>query len=399
MKIGIGIFTAPEAGGAYQYTRSIIQAAAEIKKSGGQFDFVCYSLYELWEPICVKMGVPFKRLSENKVQKALYHCGYLLGQIGGVNSKSYNSGFYKFHPLWKAYDEDNLSAMIITSPSWYGKPEGKKLIMPIFDIMHRYLDFPEIGGGKIGQERDIRYASICKGADALLTDSKLGVMQLIECYGNLYDGLIRKAYALPFIVPDYISEMRTGEKDNAKILTKVPEKYILYPAQFWKHKNHVRLITAAGELKEQGINVNLVLTGSGKNAGEEIAATIDKYGMQEQVTNLGYISDEELTELYKHARAMMFPAFTGPTSIPPLEAMALGCPVAVANNFAMPEQLNGAGLDFDPTSVSDIKDAMRRLWLDDRLCEAIIEREKKRSREWTVKEFAEELRKIIVETI
>lgn len=407
MKIGIGIFTAPEAGGAYQYTRSIIQAASVLMDGGlnstqnhEDFEFICYSLFEMWEPICRQNGVRFRLLTETKIQKALYHCGYLMGQIGPYDTKFYNTWFYKFHPIWKAYDEDCLDAMFITSPSWYGKPEGKKLIMPIFDIMHRYLDFPEIGEGKIGQERDRRYASICKGADAVLADSKLGVMQIIESYGLVYDGLICKTYALPFIVPDYVSDAleESGRKNYGLGFGKsVPDKFILYPAQFWKHKNHVGLLTAAGELKEQGIEVNLVLTGSGKNAGDEIAETIEKYGLNKQVTNLGYVTDEELVGLYKKARAMMFPSYGGPTNIPPLEAMALGCPVAVANNFAMPEQIDGAGLTFDPASVTDIKDALRRLWTDDNLCEKIRERELVRSREWTVNEFADELGKILLE--
>lgn len=410
MKVGIGIFTAPEAGGAYQYTRSVIQAASVLLRESNTksdekdapekrtIEFTCYSLFEMWGPICEQIGVPFKKLSETKLQKVLYHCGYLMGQMGSYDSKSYNSGFYKYHPLWEAYEEDKLDLMFITSPSWYGKPEGKKLVMPIFDVMHRYIDFPEIGGGKIGAERDRRYASICKGADAVLADSKVGVMQIIDCYGDVCEGLIRKVHSLPFIVPDYIeSDISLNNESGKSGDTKVPEKFILYPAQFWKHKNHISLIKAAGELKNQGIEVNLVLTGSGKNAGEDIEKTIKEYAIENQVTNLGYISDEELVWLYKHARAMMFPSFGGPTNIPPIEAMALGCPVAVSNNFAMPEQIDGAGLTFDPSSVSDIKDAMRRLWTDDILCDKLIENGKRRSKEWTVTEFANELKSILLE--
>ena len=426
MKIGIGIFTAPEAGGAYQYTRSVIQAAALLmKKEDGQFDFCCYSLYDMWEPICRNIGVPYKRLIETKFQKGLYHMGHVLGQLGGTNSGLYNTGFYKFHPIWKAYVEDGLDAVFITSPSWYGKPCGAKLIMPIFDVMHRYIDFPEIGEGKIGQERDRRYTSICKGADVILADSKLGVMQIVSSYGNAYDGLIRKVYDLPFIVPDYVDEYikknveicaavgvqaasdaknNSGAKEAsdgkktrlaAEITRKLPKKYILYPAQFWKHKNHVGLIKAAGELKKKGILVNLVFTGSGKNAQDDIDAAIEDTGLVGQITNLGYVTDEELVELYKGARAMMFASFGGPTNIPPLEAMALGCPVAVSDNFAMPGQLDGAGLIFNPESVSDIADAMRRLWCDDVLCENLREKGLTRNRQWTVKEFAARLEEVL----
>ena len=399
MKVGIGIFTAPEAGGAYQYTRSIIQAAAVItadnRSESKSVEFICYSLFEMWKPICEHIGVPFKKLSETKIQKVLYHCGYLMGQIGPYDSKFYNSRFYKYHPLWKAYDEDKLDLMLITSPSWYGKPEGKKLVMPIFDVMHRYIDFPEIGEGKIGAERDRRYASICKGADAILADSKVGVMQIIQCYDDVCEGLIKKVYSLPFIVPDYVYDNMESAEEKCALSTKVPEKYILYPAQFWKSKNHVNLLRAIGELKLQGIQINLVLTGSRKNAMNDIERVVGEYELDSQVINLGYISDEELVWLYENARAMVFPSYVGPTNIPPLEAMMLGCPVAVSDNYAMPEQINGAGLTFNPFSVADIKDVVRRLWTDDVLCEKLAKKGIERSKEWTVKEFADELKKIL----
>lgn len=44
-----------------------------------------------------------------------------------------------------------------------------------------------------------------------------------------------------------------------------------------------------------------------------------------------------LSFLYQKAWAMIMPSYFVPTNIPPLEAMALGCPVAVLNRYAMPE--------------------------------------------------------------
>lgn len=387
--IGISVFTAPEAGGAYQYTRSIIHAAATaMADSKTSMSFTVYSVYPMWEEICHEIGVPFKCLADNKLNKLLYHMGYQMGKLGADNSF-----FYGFHPIWKAYNEDKLDAMIITSPTWYGKPQGKKLIVPIFDLMHRYIDFEEVGGGNVGKERDARYESICRHSDGILVDSKLGVMHVIDCYGEYVESLVSKTYDLPFIVPDYINEEAKGDP------VPVPDKYILYPAQFWKHKNHLGLLHAAGELKKQGIIVKLVFTGTDKNASEDINKCIEEYGLTEQVTNRGYVTDEQLVYLYRHARAVMFPSFGGPTNIPPLEAMALGCPVAVSDNFAMPEQIGRAGLTFAPDSVHDISDCMRRLWTDDELCQRLIEAGISRSKKWTVKEFSKRLCDIINEVI
>jgi len=55
---------------------------------------------------------------------------------------------------------------------------------------------------------------------------------------------------------------------------------------------------------------------------------------------------------------MIMPTFFGPTNIPPLEAIAVGCPVAVSNIYGMPHQLGDAALYFNPTRV----EKWRRRW-------------------------------------
>ena len=385
--IGIGIFTAPQAGGAYQYTRSVLSAISKLSEKGN-LNAIVYSEYELWKPICDSMGLVFKRLEINPINKCIYHLGYILNKCGIVNSC-----FYSVHPLWRSYKKDKLDAMLITSPSYYGKRKGAKLIMPIFDIMHRYIDFEEIGGGDISKERDRRYSSICKVSDIVLADSKLGVEQICECYGQNEEAIKEKVKALTFIVADYVRDDNQGKE------VEIPEKYIIYPAQFWKHKNHVNLIKALGELKKKGIIVKLLFTGSGKNAQEDINSAIKECGVENQITNLGYVDDDELVYLYRHARAMIFPSYGGPTNIPPIEALALGCPVAVSNNFAMPEQIGDAGLTFAPDSVEEISEAMRSLWEDDELCDKLKQKGYSRSKEWTINQFSDRLLEIISEII
>lgn len=382
-KVGIGVFTAPQAGGAYQYTRAVLLAVSTLSKKGAIKPIV-YSEYELWAPICDSMGLEFKRLNVTPVNKCLYHLGYVFNKLGIVNS-----AFYAFHPLWKNYKKDRLDAMLITSPSYYGKIKKAKLIMPIFDILHRYIDFEEIGGGDISKERDRRYSSICKVVDAVLVDSNLGAKQMSESYGDVVTDLDSKIRVLPFIVPDYISD------DNKGVKVDTPTKYIIYPAQFWKHKNHVNLVKALGMLKEKGILATLLFTGSGKNAQEDINKAIKECDVADEIMNLGYVTDDELVYLYRHARAMIFPSFGGPTNIPPIEALALGCPVAVANNLAMTEQVGDAGLGFDPTNVSQISEVMEKLWCDDNLCKELREKGLIRSREWTIEQFSDSLLEII----
>ena len=89
------------------------------------------------------------------------------------------------------------------------------------------------------------------------------------------------------------------------------------------------------------------------------------------------------------------PSYFGPTNIPPLEAMALGCPVAVSDKYAMPEQVGDAGLLFNPNSPKEIAECIRKLWCDNALRQNMIKKGYKRVCRWTQKEFGERLKMIL----
>lgn len=105
--------------------------------------------------------------------------------------------------------------------------------------------------------------------------------------------------------------------------------------------------------------------------------------------------DEEITEIYRRARAMVMPTFFGPTNIPPLEAFALGCPVAVSRIYGMPGQVGDAALLFDPNSVDDIAAAIRQLWSDDELCRSLADKGIERAAAWGPRRFSKRLEAIL----
>src|SRR6185312_924610 len=90
-----------------------------------------------------------------------------------------------------------------------------------------------------------------------------------------------------------------------------------------------------------------------------------------------------------------FPSFFGPTNIPPLEAMSLGCPVASSYVYAMRERLGDAALYFAPDSVEQMVDCIGRLWSDDDLCRRLVERGRARAARWNVHAFHRELQDVV----
>jgi glycosyltransferase involved in cell wall biosynthesis len=78
----------------------------------------------------------------------------------------------------------------------------------------------------------------------------------------------------------------------------------------------------------------------------------------------GYVGRERLRELYRHARAFVYPSRYEGFGIPPLEAMACGAAVIATRTGAIAEYADGAALLIDPGDRAALRDALIRLLRD-----------------------------------
>jgi glycosyltransferase involved in cell wall biosynthesis len=131
------------------------------------------------------------------------------------------------------------------------------------------------------------------------------------------------------------------------------EPFLLYPANPWPHKNHARLYEAFARVRRERPELRLVLTGTGHAAA-----------LPERVESRGRVSFDELVALYRTASALVFPSLYEGFGLPPLEAMACGCPVAASNATSLPEVCGDAAESFDPLSVEDMARAIRSVLAD-----------------------------------
>ncbi|MEM7705887.1 MAG: glycosyltransferase family 1 protein [Pseudomonadota bacterium] len=86
----------------------------------------------------------------------------------------------------------------------------------------------------------------------------------------------------------------------------------------------------------------------------------------ELIHHLGYVSDAVLKKLYRHASGLVFPSYYEGFGLPPLEAMAHGCPVIVSNCSAMPEVCGDAAIYCDPSRPASIANAIAGLLQEER---------------------------------
>jgi len=381
-KIVLILSSNPQFGGSFQYEQTILDAVLNL--SIAQFEIIYIYTDEIWEEYLPN--------NINKTKIILNHNSKRLLQfllIINFPILFLRKILPKVHVFAKSLFNLNADLYIFPSQetSWSYLINIPSLGV-IHDLMHRYeRKFPEVSGKGRFLYREKHFRYMTKFSKGILVDSVCGQKQVITSY-NVYEG---KIFPLPFIPPKYIRDNVT--KSNK--FNTLPDKYFFYPAQFWDHKNHKNLIKAIYYLKLDIPEIQLVLVGAKKNRYNDIIALILKLKLEQSVHVLGYVPEEELPLLYKKARAMIMPTFFGPTNIPPIEAFALNCPVAVSNIYGLPEQVGDAALLFDPTSIDEIKNVLERLWNDDKLCHELSRKGKIRSNNWGEGKFNDEFHNII----
>lgn len=134
----------------------------------------------------------------------------------------------------------------------------------------------------------------------------------------------------------------------------------------------------------------LLVVGAADWMAEDVAAYAARLGVGEKVRLLGFVPDEQLPGLYQGARLLVYPSLYEGFGFPPLEAMSNGCPVVASNVSSIPEVVGEAGLLVEPTSASQVADAMHRLLTDEPLANRLRQRGREQARSFSWQRCAEE---------
>ncbi|MGC0389259.1 FkbM family methyltransferase [Bradyrhizobium sp. USDA 241] len=235
-------------------------------------------------------------------------------------------------------------------------------VLNLHDLQH--LHFPENFTPSDIDARNRLYGLSASLADAIVVSSDFVRNDLI----NQMQVPAAKVFTVPVTWdPMVIAGLDTFSLQDATAHYKLPSTYAIYPAQFWPHKNHVRLVRALRILrnKRPDIDLKLVFTGyRGHSGWPAVKATIEELGLEGDVICLDHVPVGHLAALYKGAVYCIVSSIFEASSYPVIEAQVLGVPAMCSNITSLPELMrDGAGLLFDPFDVEDIA-AKMLLWLD-----------------------------------
>ncbi len=157
-------------------------------------------------------------------------------------------------------------------------------------------------------------------------------------------------------------ELSMKKNTKYKILN---TKYFLYVGNAYPHKNLERLLEAFQQFKIQNSkfkipvqNSKLILVGKEDFFYKRLKEKVKKMDVGDSIQFFGEVSDWELKELYKNAKALVLPSLMEGFGLPALEAMSNNCQVLASNTPALKEVCQDAAIYFDPYDVDDLAKKM-----------------------------------------
>ena len=205
-------------------------------------------------------------------------------------------------------------------------------IFTLWDLCHlENLEFPEVRFFGKFLLRDEFFKKAIHSSFLNITESR-DLNKIASAYFGLN---IERFLAIPLSPSPFFGNIEKYNKFAVLKKYNLTKDYFFYPAQFWPHKNHIRILQALLILRlSHNIRPNVVFSGKDYGNLNYIRSFINKNKLDSQVKILGFVSPYDITGLYLNSSALVMPTYFGPSNIPPLEAWSLGVPVIYPFNLS-----------------------------------------------------------------
>jgi glycosyltransferase involved in cell wall biosynthesis len=307
----------------------------------------------------------------------------LLGPASVLNSLSWtdaaNVGIINLDvPIYSVQEQIALPWRIPAGTDLFWSPHYNiplawrgRLVVTVHDLAH--LALPEfVGGAHRRAYARFMFGQVSRRASAIITVSDFTRTEFSRLLGTrgtkpevIHSGVDPSWFELP---PSASPHSRP---------------YLLYVGNAKPHKNLGRLLEAFRQLDSR-IQCDLLILG--KNEGflsgdGSVRAAADRLAPRVQL--LGALPQELLMQYVSHAEALVLPSLYEGFGLPPLEAMACGCPAIVSRVASLPEVCGEAAVYFNPLEPSSIAQAILRVVEEPALRETLRCRGLERARQFT----------------
>lgn len=270
---------------------------------------------------------------------------------------------------------------------------AKKLVVTVHDFC--FTLHPEWQPAERVKYFQSKFITRIKRADRIITNSIYIKKEALE--------LLKLSPEMITPIPlglDHGVFRRYDREDIAKFKSQIAlhEPFILYVGTQEPRKNIKSLLDAYMQFPEiLKKEYRLVLVGAEGWKNDQVKKSLKSLGGR--AVFLGYREQREVAFLYNLASLFVFPSFYEGFGLPPLEAMASGCPVVVSNAAALPGVCGDAAIYVDPNDTESIAAGMQRALSDETFRRDLIERGLRRAKNFTWEKTARETLEVFDEVM
>ncbi|NPE30017.1 glycosyltransferase family 4 protein [Methanococcoides sp. SA1] len=253
--------------------------------------------------------------------------------------------------IWLKNTYSKLSDIDIYHPTYYRKDLHKfkksHIVLTVYDMIHELYSDQFWNSKSVINSKSISINS----ADIIISISENTKKDLVEIC-DVPEDKIKVVY-----LANSLKQSKYINFDSLKKKYNIMNPYILYVGVRGGYKNFSLLLDAY--TSHFSNNFDLVCFGANEFDCDELEI-IKKNNLLNKVIHLNG-PDDLLASLYKNAFCFVYPSMYEGFGIPPLEAMAMGCPVIASKASSIPEVVGNAGILFDPASKDSLVDAIESL--------------------------------------
>ena len=259
--------------------------------------------------------------------------------------------FFGKNIIDKFVEKHNISVIHFASPNPLAFfVEETNYSLSVYDLAHITMPyFPELRNNYEFETRHHYYSNVLHKAFCIIVGHDLAKDQLVKYYNIQPEKIILK-----YFEPSVEITKRGKVKVISDNLIK-DDPYIFYPAQFWSHKDHIFLLKVIHYVNfDLGIKLKLVLCGSDKGNKAFVQSEVANLGITHLIQFLGFVSNDELLNLYNESSCVVMPSYIGPAQLPVLEAIELGKPVFIPDREGFGKFYGNFAKYYVPNEVEDL---------------------------------------------
>jgi len=360
LRIAINCELAPgtQAGGTQSVVSGLVRALGEL---GGTEEYLllCHPENRAWlEPLA---GPNTKLINRPQPRRAKWRAS--LQRLGAKALRTFTGDRARTWPEVPRSDGfyESLGADVIHWPWQHFVITALPAVFNPHDILH--LHYPRFFQPRDIVAREAVYPVACRLAHTVVVASEWARNDIAGRYAITPD----RMQIIPWAPPTMAAAAPTdSDISAARSKFSLPEAFAFYPAVTWEHKNHLRLLSALVETRDQrGLTIPLICTGHRfERHAVKVDAEVKRLGLENQVRFLGSVSFAELRAIYRAAQFVFVPTLFEAASGPVFEAWQEGTPVACSTVTSLPQQAGDAALLFDPHDTHAIAEALARMATD-----------------------------------